>query len=76
MAAIRAPLLLAIARNDDARAPSDKDILRAAATAAGRDAEIEVYPADHGWCTLDAPTYDAVQADRAWGRMLTKFAAL
>lgn len=74
--AIRAALLIAIARNDDARAPGDKDALRAAATAAGRDAEIEVYPADHGWCTLDAPTYDAVQADRAWGRMLTKFAGL
>ncbi len=74
--AIRAPLIIAIARNDDARAPGDKDALRAAATAAGRNAEIEVYPADHGWCTLDAPTYDAVQADRAWGRMLTKFAGL
>ncbi len=74
--AVRAAVLIAIARNDDARAPGDKETLRAAATAAGRDAESEVYPADHGWCTLDAPTYDAVQADRAWGRMLAKFAGL
>ena len=63
-----AAFLFAIGRNDDARSPGDKDALRAACAAAGRPAEIEVYPADHGWCTLDAPSYDKVQADRAFGR--------
>ena len=71
-----AAYLFAIARNDDARAPGDKDALRAAAKAAGRAAEVEVYNADHGWCTLDAPTYDKAEADRAGARMLALFKAL
>ena len=72
----RAAFLFAIARNDDARAPADKDALKAAAAAAHRPAEIEVYPADHGWTVPDAPVYDKVQAERAWTRMLALFAAL
>jgi carboxymethylenebutenolidase len=75
LAQTQASYLLAIAQNDDERAPTDKDELRKAADAAGRPAEIEVYPAQHGWCTLDAPIYDQVQADKAWGRMLALFAA-
>ena len=76
LAATKASYLFAIARNDDARAPGDKDALRAAAAAAGRPAEIEVYAADHGWCTLDAPVYNQAEADRAWGRMLALFGKL
>lgn len=67
--------LIAIARNDDAKAPGDKDALRQAAAAAGVQAEIEVYPADHGWCVPDSPSYDATQADRAWGRLLALYRA-
>lgn len=74
--ATRAGYLFAIGRNDDARAPGDKDALREAAKAAGRPAEVEVYPADHGWCTVDAPVYDQAQADRAWERMLALFRTL
>ncbi|NBC36582.1 dienelactone hydrolase family protein [Novosphingobium sp. FSY-8] len=76
IAATQARFLFAIGRNDDARAPGDKDALRAAATAAGRPAEVEVYNADHGWCTIDAPSYDKPEADRAWGRMLALFSQL
>lgn len=72
----RASYLIAIARNDDARAPAEKEALRAAAQAAGRPAEIAVYAADHGWCTLDAPVYDQAEAERAWARMLALFAQL
>ena len=71
-----ASYLFAIARNDDARAPGDKDALRSAAKAAGRAAEVEVYNADHGWCTLDAPSYDKGEAERAWARLLELFKAL
>lgn len=69
-AASKAAYLIAVARNDDARAPADKDTLREAARAAGRPAEIEVYPAQHGWCVPDSPVYDQTQAERAWGRLL------
>jgi carboxymethylenebutenolidase len=72
----QASYLFAIARGDDARAPADKDALRAAATAAGRPAEIEVYPAEHGWCVPDSPVYDQVQADRAWERLLALYSKL
>lgn len=65
--------LIAIARNDDAKAPGEKDALRAAAAAAGAPAEIEVYPADHGWCVPDSPSYDAAQAERAWARLLATY---
>jgi carboxymethylenebutenolidase len=71
-----ASYLIAIAQNDDVRAPADKDSFRAAAQAAGRPAEIEVYKADHGWCTLDAPVFNQAEADRAWGRMLELFKGL
>lgn len=72
----KASFLIAIARNDDARAPADKDALRAAATESGRPVEVEVYYADHGWCTLDAPIYDKAEADRAWGRLLALYKGL
>ena len=76
LAASHASFLFAIARNDDARAPGDKDALRAAATAAKRPADIAVYAADHGWCVGDAPSYNAAEADRAWGKLLALFAKL
>ncbi len=67
---IKAAALIAIAQNDDEKDPEAKTKLRAAADAAKRPAEIEVYPAQHGWCTIDSPVYDEVQAEKAWGRML------
>ena len=76
LAKTKAAFLIAIAKNDDARAPGDKDALRAAAAAAGKSAEIEVYNADHGWCTLDAPSYDKAEADRAWARLLALYSGL
>ena len=69
----RASHLIAIAQNDDAKQPEVQDILRQAADAAGRPAEIEVYPADHGWCVPDSPVYDRDQAERAWSRLLALY---
>lgn len=74
--ATSARYLFAIARNDDKRAPGDKDALKAAAAEATREAEVEVYAADHGWCTVDSPVYDKAEADRAWARMLALFKTL
>lgn len=71
---MKASYLVAIAANDDARAPADKDKLREAFAAAKLPAEIEVY-ADtlHGWCPPDSKVYNQPQAERAWGRMLHLF---
>lgn len=68
-----AEFLIAIARNDDARSPDDKDKLRAAARAADVSAEIEVYQGDHGWTVLDFPIYLEAEAERAWGRLLALY---
>lgn len=65
--------LIAIAKNDDAQAPTDKDRLRAAAQAAGLDLEIEVYEGDHGWTVLDSPVYAEAAAERAYGRLLALY---
>lgn len=73
---MKARFLIAIAENDDARAPGDKDKLRAAFDAAGLPAEIEVYKGTmHGWCPPDSQVYNQVQADRAWERLLATFGA-
>jgi carboxymethylenebutenolidase len=74
--ATQAAYLIAVARNDDERAPADKDAFRAAAAAAGRTAEVEVYAADHGWCVPDSAVYDQAEADRAWNRLLALYAKL
>jgi carboxymethylenebutenolidase len=76
LARTQAGYLFAIARNDHVKEPAAQDELRKAADAAGRAAEIEVYPADHGWCVPDSPAYDPVEADKAWTRMLALFGKL
>lgn len=72
---MQAAALICIAQSDAAREPETEATLRAAADAAGRTAEIEVYPAQHGWCVPDSPVYDELPAERAWARMLATFEA-
>lgn len=76
LAASRASYLIAVARDDDAKAPGDKDELRRAAVAAGRHAEIEVYAANHSWCVPDAPAFDLAEAVRAYSRILALYRRL
>lgn len=76
LASTRASYLIAVARNDDARNPAEKETFRAAAAAAGRSAEIEVYNGDHGWCVPDSPVFDQAEADRAFARLLALYAGL
>lgn len=73
---LRGNYLFAIAQNDDQSDPAAKTTLREAFAAAGTAAEIEVYPAQHGWCALDSQVFDQVQADRAWSRLLALFSGL
>jgi carboxymethylenebutenolidase len=70
----KAGFLIAIAENDDQKAPAEKDVLRAAFTAANVPAEIEVYAgAMHGWCPPDGRAYNHEQAERAWARLIVLF---
>ncbi len=68
-----ASYLIAVAESDDTKDPTAKVTLRAAFDAAKLPAEVEVYPAAHGWCPPDTQVYDAAQAERAWSRLLTTF---
>lgn len=67
---MQAALLIAIAQDDDAGAPTEKDVLREAAASAGRKAVVEVFAGDHGWCVPDSPAYAEGEAERAWGELL------
>ncbi len=67
---MKAQFLFAIAEDDDQREPEAKNVLREAFKKAGLPAEIEVYPAPHGWCPPDSSFYNEAQAERAWSRLL------
>jgi carboxymethylenebutenolidase len=69
----KAQFLIAVAANDDKRAPTDKDVMKETFAKANLPAEIEVYPAMHGWCPLDTTVYDKEQAEKAWGRLLVLY---
>jgi len=70
---MKAQYLFAVAQNDDMRDPEAKNVLKDSFAKAKLDAEIEVYPAMHGWCPPDSQVYDQAQAEKAWGRMLVLF---
>ncbi len=61
---VDADLLIAVAQDDDAKAPQDKTIFADAAKAADVEAVVTVYPGDHGWMVSDSPGYDATAAAR------------
>ncbi|MCZ8173065.1 MAG: dienelactone hydrolase family protein, partial [Brevundimonas sp.] len=67
--------LFEIARNDDERDPQQKATLTASA---GTNIKVDVIvrQADHGWCTLDAPTYDPSASDLSSARLRQLLAAL
>jgi carboxymethylenebutenolidase len=70
---MKAQFLIAVAENDDMREPNTKTVLKDAFAAAKLNAEIEVYPAAHGWCPPDTTVYNREQSEKAWGRMLAMF---
>lgn len=68
--------LIAIAQNDDAKAPDEKDKLKAAAEASGKPAQIEVYAGDHGWTVLDSPVYAKEAAEKAYADKINLYSKL
>jgi len=70
----KAEFLICIAANDDARAPTDKDVLKDTFDKANLRAEIEVYNGTaHGWCPPDSSVYNEPAAEKAWGRLLALY---
>ena len=70
----KASFLVAIAANDDTRAPNDKTVLKETFEKAKLNAEIEVYAdALHGWCPPDSTVYSEPKAEKAWSRLLALY---
>jgi carboxymethylenebutenolidase len=69
----KAQFLVAVAENDDARAPNDKNVLKETFAKANLPAEIEVYAGAHGWCPPDSQVYNEPQAEKAWSRLLALY---
>jgi carboxymethylenebutenolidase len=70
----KAQFLIAIASNDDMRAPTDKTVMKETFANAKLPAEIEVYEgAMHGWCPPDSGVYNEPQAEKAWSRLLALY---
>jgi carboxymethylenebutenolidase len=70
----KAQFLIAIASNDDARSPDDKNVLKETFEKVNLPAEIEVYAgAAHGWCPPDTQVYNEPQAEKAWSRLLVLY---
>ena len=72
-AATKASFLIAIAENDDKNNPNEKNVLKETFDKAKLMAEIEVYPAAHGWCPPDTKVYNEPAAERAWSRLLALY---
>jgi carboxymethylenebutenolidase len=79
---IKARMYFGVAASDDGRQPAAKDKLKESFASAGVQAEVEVYPAKHGWCVPDmpieegAPIYDMAQAERAWIKLVALYKTL
>jgi carboxymethylenebutenolidase len=79
---IKARMYFGVAASDDRRQPDAKDKLKQSFASAGVRAEVEVYPAKHGWCLPDmpiedgAPIYDKAQAELAWSKLVALYKSL
>ena len=55
------------------QAPTEKDVMKETFAKAALPAEVEVYPAMHGWCPPDSGVYSEPQAEKAWSRLLALY---
>ena len=70
-----AAYLICQAQNDDAQNPKMKDDLKAAFTAAGKTATVDVYQANHGWTVKGGAVYNEAEAERAWTKLTALYKA-
>ena len=77
VAKAKARMYFGVAQNDDMQQPTAKTELKAALDAARLPNEVEVYPAQHGWCVPDMPggIYNRAEAEKAWGKLLALYKA-
>jgi len=73
--AASASFLIAVAKDDDAKAPNDKTTFVKSAEIAGKQAKVEVYAGDHGWTVPDSPVYDKPAAEKAYADLLALYSS-
>jgi len=69
VAKTKASYLIAVAKNDDARAPGDKEVLKKTFADTKHKATVEVYGGDHGWTVKGSQVYNEAEAERAWAEL-------
>lgn len=72
---IKASLLIAVAQDDDVKAPADKTTFAEAARAAGVSARVTVYSGNHGWMVADSPAYNVEAAAMGEADLLALYGA-
>ena len=75
VASTKASYLICVAKNDDARAPTDKDVLKKTFADAKRPATVDVYGGDHGWTVKGSQVYNETEAERAWSELTKLYKA-
>lgn len=71
----KAAYLIAVAKNDDARAPNDKEVLKKTFADTKRPAVVDVYGGDHGWTVKGSAVYNEAEAERAWSELTKLYKA-
>jgi carboxymethylenebutenolidase len=79
---IKAQMYFGVAASDDTQQPDAKVKLKEAFDTAKVPAEVELYPGTiHGWCVPDMPqtngmpTYNKVDAEKAWAKLVALYKA-
>ncbi|OZA93315.1 MAG: dienelactone hydrolase [Erythrobacter sp. 34-65-8] len=67
--------LIAVARDDHAKAPADTEVLQALAEKIGRGSTTQVYDGDHGWTVPDSPAYAPAAEAASWDDLMRLYAA-
>ncbi len=75
VASSKAAYSVCVAKNDDARAPTDKDVLKKTFADAKKTATVEVYGGDHGWTVPGSAVYNQAEAERAWAELTRLYKA-
>ncbi|WP_324262253.1 dienelactone hydrolase family protein [Altererythrobacter sp. H2] len=75
MPGTKAGFLIAVARDDHAKAPADTEVLQAFAEKIGRGSTTQVYDGDHGWTVPDSPAYAPAAEAASWDDLMRLYAA-
>lgn len=74
MVSTDAAFLIAVARDDHAKAPADTETVREVAAGRPRASLVKVYDGDHGWTVADSPAFAPEAEAAAWEDLMQLYA--